>query len=103
MIGAYLTETVTVKYLAAMDKWQTPTWTTATVRARIEQKDRLIYNSRGEQTASSAVVYLPGDITEPTTEDRIVIGAVEYPILRVDKISDFSACHYEVYLYNERR
>ena len=103
MIGAYLTETVTIKYLASMDKWQTATWTTAIVRARIEKKDRLIYNGKGEQTASSAVVYLPGDITEPTTEDRIVIGTAEYPILRIDKISDFSACHYEVYLNNERR
>lgn len=103
MINAYLIDTVTIKYLAALDKWQTPTWTEATARARIEQKDRLIYNGKGEQVTSSAVVYLPGDITEPTNEDRIVIGAVEYPILRIDKKSDFSACHYEVYLSNALR
>jgi hypothetical protein len=98
MIGAYLVDSISIKYLAALDQWNTPTYTTVAVMARVEWSNKLIRNAQGEQVVSAALVYLAGDITAPTTADRIVIDGVEHVIMRVDKKAAFSMSHYEVYI-----
>jgi len=99
MLNAYLINGISIKYLASLDQWQTPTWTTVAVKARVEWNDKLIRNAQGEQVVSAALVYLGADLTTvPTTADRIVILGVEHAIMRVDKKEDFSACHYECYI-----
>ena len=99
MLNAYLINGISIKYLASLDQWQTPTWTTVAVNARVEWNDKLIRNAQGEQVVSAALVYLGGDIaTAPTNADRIVILGIEHTIIRVDKKQDFSTCHYEVYI-----
>jgi hypothetical protein len=98
MIGAYLIDDVTIKYLAGLDQWNTPTYSTVAVKARVEWTNRLIRNGQGEQVISAALIYLAGDIIAPTNADRIVIEGVEHIIMRVDKKTDFSKSHYEAWI-----
>lgn len=98
MIEAYLIDDIAIKYLTALDQWNTPTYSTVTLKARVEWQDRLIRNAQGEQVVSAALVYLAGDIVAPTNADRIIIEAIEHAIMRVDKKTDFSMSHWEIYI-----
>jgi hypothetical protein len=98
MIGAYLIDDVTIKYLTALDQWNVPTYSTVITKARVEWQDKLIRNAQGEQVVSAALVYLSGDIVAPTNADKIVIEGVEHVIMRVDKKTDFSVSHYEIWI-----
>ncbi len=98
MIRAYLIDSISIKYLSALDQWQEPTWNTVAVKARVEWQDKLIRNTQGEQVISAALVYLAGDVTAPTNADRIIIEGIEHAIMRVDKKTDFSTSHFEVFI-----
>ena len=98
MIGAYCIDALTIRYLTAMDQWNTPTYTNVTVKGRVEWSNKLIRNAQGEQVVSAALVYLGGDIVEPTNADKIVIDGVEHAIMRVDKKTDFSMSHFECFI-----
>lgn len=98
MIQAYLIDSISIKYLAALDQWQEPTYSTVAVKARIEWAFKLIRNAQGEEDVSAALVYLAGDITAPTNADKIIIDGVEHVIMRVDKKTDFSTSHFEVWI-----
>jgi len=98
MISAYLVDSISVKYLSSLDQWNTPTWSTVAVKARVEWQNKLIRNAAGEQVVAAALVYLASDITAPTNADRIVIAGVEHVIMRVDKKTTFSTSHYEIYI-----
>ena len=105
MIRSYLIDSITIRYLTALDQWQEPTWNDVAVKARVEWGDKLIRNAQGEQVVSAALVYLAGDVTPPTNADRIILGlivsgveSVEYAIIRVDKKTDFSISHFEVWI-----
>jgi hypothetical protein len=98
VIDAYLIDAVVIRYLTALDPWNTPTWTNVSVMGRIEWQDKLIRNAQGEQVVSAALVYLSGNIIEPKTADRIIIGGVEHAIMRVDKKTDFSLSHLEIWI-----
>ena len=98
MIGAYLIDDIAIKYLTALDQWNTPTYTTVAVKARVEWQDKLIRNGQGEQVVSAALVYLAGDIVAPTNADLIVIDGKDHSIMRVDKKTDFSTSHFEAWI-----
>jgi len=98
MIGAYLVDDISIKYLTALDQWNVPTYSTVAVKARVEYQNKLIRNAQGEQVVSGALVYLAGDIVAPTTADRIIIEGIEHVIMRVDKKTDFSVSHFEVFI-----
>ncbi len=98
MIGSYLIDDVTIRNLVSLDQWNTPTYTDVAVKARVDWQDRLIRNAQGEQVVAAARVYLAGDITAPTNADRITIDGVEHAIMRVDKKTDFSVSHYEIWI-----
>jgi|GEM_PF-1079353 len=106
MIEAYLVDDITLRYLVSLDQWQEPTWSDVAVKARVEWSNKLIRNAQGEQVVSAALVYLAGDVTAPSNADKLIIDGVEHDIMRVNKIVDFSASHFEVYLrpsINEQR
>lgn len=98
MIRSYLIDDLRIKYLTALDQWQEPTWNSISVKGRIEWSDRLIRNAQGEQVVSAALVYLAPDITPPTNADRIVIESIEHAIIRIDKKTDFSTSHFEIWI-----
>lgn len=98
MISAYLIDDVTIKYLVSLDEWQEPIWSLVAVKARVEWSNKLVRNAQGEQVVSAALVYLPGNIITPTNADRIIIEGIEHVIMRVDKKTDFSTSHFEVFI-----
>ena len=98
MISAYLVDDISIKYLTGLDQWNVPTYSIVAVKARVEFRNQLIRNAQGEQVVSGALVYLAGDIVAPTTADRVVIEGVEHIIMRVDKKTDFSVSHFEVWI-----
>jgi len=98
MIGAYLIDSISIKYLTVLDQWNTPTYSLVAVKARVEYQNKLIRNAQGELVVSGSLVYLAGDIVAPTTADRIIIDGIEHAIMRVDKKTDFSTSHFEVYI-----
>jgi hypothetical protein len=98
MISAYLIDSISIEYLASLDQWNTPTYSTVAVKARVEWQDKLIRNAKGEQVVSAALVYLAGNITAPTNADKITIAGVDHSIMRVDKKTDFSTSHYEIFI-----
>lgn len=98
MISAYLVDDVVIRYLTALDQWNTATYTDVSVKARVAWSNKLIRNSQGEQVVAAALVYLAGDITAPTNADRITIDGVEHAIMRVDKKAAFSTSHYECWI-----
>ena len=98
MIGAYMIDDLTLRYLSALDQWNTPTFADVSVMGRVEWSDRLIRSAKGEQVISSALVYLPADITPITTADRVLVDGVEHAIIRVDKKTDFSTSHFEIWI-----
>ena len=98
MLNAYLVDSIFIKYLTVLDQWQEPTWSLVAAKARVEWQDKLIRNAQGEQVISAALVYLAGDILAPTNADRIVIEGIEHAIMRVDKKTDFSMSHFEIWI-----
>jgi len=98
MIGAYLIDDISIKYLTALDQWNIPTYTTITIKARIEWQNKLVRNAQGEQVVSAALVYLAGDIVAPTNADLIIIDGKDHSIMRVDRRTDFSTSHFEVWI-----
>lgn len=98
MIKSYLIDDITIKNLVSLDQWQEPTWETIAVKGRIEWASKLIRNAQGEQVISAALVYLDSDVAGLTIDDRIIIAGVEHTIMRVNKKTDFSTSHFEVWI-----
>lgn len=100
MINAYLVETIQIlrRPNPPFDSWGEPfPVTPITVKAYADWKNRLVRNKAGEQVLSRALVYLHYDGLL-TNEDRLLIAGVEYPIMQVNELKDFSTDHYEVFI-----
>ena len=98
MITAYLIDDVILRNLVSLDEWNTAVYSDVAVKARVDWSNKIIRNAQGEQVVAAARVYLAGDITAPTNADRITIDGVEHAIMRVDKKTDFSVSHYEIWI-----
>jgi hypothetical protein len=97
MIGAYLNEAITLRRVTSRDEWGKATTFDQAVMARVEWGSKLIVNRTGEQVAAAALVYLKS-AAAPTHEDSLVIGGIEYAILKIERKGAFSVSHYEVYI-----
>ena len=100
MINAYLVETIQIlrRPNPPFDSWGEPLPQAAlTVKAYTDWRNRLVRDKKGEQVLSRALVYLHYDGLL-TNEDRLLIAGVEYPIIQIGEIQDFSRDHYEVYI-----
>ena len=98
MLSAYLIDPVTLRHMAGRDEWQTPTWTDLALMGRVEWSNKLIRNAKGEQVVAAARVYLPATVAAITNDDRIIIEGVEHAIIEVQKQTDFSMSHWEIWI-----
>ena len=98
MIEAYLIDPVSLKHLVSRDQWQTPTWSTLALMGKVDWGYKLVRNAKGEQVVAAARVYLPGTVAAITNDDRIIIDSVEHSIITVNKMTDFSMSHWEVWI-----
>lgn len=88
MLEAYMTDTVTLKVRSGTSTWGVKATTSSTVRARIEDKAKLIRNAAGENIMVQAVVYIRE--TTLAVGDVVTISGVDHPILTVKKLKAFS-------------
>jgi len=88
MMNAYMTDTITLK-TATTDKWGSKTFTSASMKGRIEFKTKLVRNLQGEQVVSTAKLYLPKTVTV-SHADVISYASKEYSILNIGYAKDFS-------------
>lgn len=98
VINAYLKDSLTVVRHGAVDQYGTEGATTAEAAAGfVEWKTRLVRNIKGEEVRAAASILMWYDSTL-THEDRIRIGAVEYPIIAIEIVRDFTVRGMRVYI-----
>jgi len=83
-----MTDTITLK-TATTDKWGSKTFTSTSMKGRIEFKTKLVRNLQGEQVVATAKLYLPKTVTV-SHADKILYASKEYEILNIDFAKDFS-------------
>lgn len=84
MITAYLNQTVTLQRQGAVDRYGQPTFTNATLPARVQQRMQMIRTSEGDQVTSDATVFLRPDVTPtPQPRDRLVFDGKAYVVLAI--------------------
>ena len=110
MIGAYLTETVTLKQYKGQDKYQEPNaMTSVPVKARVDYKERQINNIEGNLVVSSAKVYVQnrtivvsGFSTRVANtisyHDLITIDGTDRRIIQIAREQDFRTRFLIVYV-----
>lgn len=88
MFKAYYTDCVTVVEPTGASSWGEKTEKETTVRARVEYKNVMVRNFKGEMVVSAALVYMQDRTLTPAA--RIKIDGVEHPILNILKRRAFS-------------
>ena len=110
MIGAYLTDEVTLRMDKGSDKWQEPNTTVdVRIRAFIDYGERKVQNAAGQLVVSTAKVWMrPRTIIKSdfdtrasktiSYKDLVIFDGELHGILRISKIRDFSVRGLEVYV-----
>ena len=90
MINAYLRDPVTIVRHAALDSYNERAASTLDpIMGYVEWGTRLVRNLQGEEVAAAARVMIRYDATI-THDDKVQIGTLDYTILRIEEIKDFS-------------
>lgn len=87
MFSTYLQDKVVVQ-TATTDKWGSSTYSSKTVKARVEYKTRLVRDSLGEQVVSAARVYFKAS-QSLSYGSRIQFDGRAHDIISIGKIKDF--------------
>ena len=96
MIGAYLIDSA-VQKVHTFDKWgEIDTTTSTTIKCRIDEKNRIVVNEKGEQVVSGAKLLMK--IRTVTFSDLFTFDDIDHPVLKVAKVKDFTARYLEVYV-----
>ncbi len=96
MIGAYLIDSVTQK-AHTFDKWgEIATTTSTTIKCRIDEKNRIVTNEKGEQVVSMAKILIR--IRTVAYSDLFTFNSIDHPVLKIAKAKDFSPRFLEVYV-----
>ncbi len=87
MFNAYMNKSVTLRRSYGNNTWGERLYTDTIVKARVEFKNKMIRDYRGEMVVSSASVLLP-DLSIDVS-DKIIIDGVVHPILMLTKQAAF--------------
>lgn len=97
-MNAYLIDPVTLRRFVSRDDWNKPTYTNVALMGRVEWQTKLVRDFKGEEVISAALVYLDNTVSSVTNMDRIILDGVDHAILRIDKRTDFSISHWEIWV-----
>jgi len=98
MIRAYCVDDITILRWQGDDQWNEPIAALEVdVKGYADWKTKLIRNIEGEEVVSRGSVYIlyDGDLTH---KDRLKIDGVEYSIITIRQVKDFSDVAQEVFL-----
>ena len=92
MIG-YLNQDLLWQHVSTISAYNEPTYTTSTIKGRLQDTSRMVSNSLGQTVTSGALVLT----TAAVTVNDLIDGRL---VLRVDTLrwADGAINHYEVYL-----
>lgn len=76
MISQYTNQSVTWKHIASINKYNEPTYTTTTIKARLEEGLKQTRTATGEEVISSARCYTQSEIGIGDLLDDMVVIAV---------------------------
>jgi len=95
MIDQYLTQTATLMRPTALAADGSRTYESSSITCRMEPKNRLVTNAKGEEVTSKARLFTT---TKVNIGDVILHGGREWPVVAVFERWSMSAIsHYEVY------
>jgi hypothetical protein len=98
MIRAYLVDSITILRWNDDDKWnEDNARIEVNINGYVDWKTRLIRDINGEEVVSSGSAYILYD-ENLTHKDRLKIDGVEYAIITVKPLKDFSRTAQEVFL-----
>jgi hypothetical protein len=100
-MDAYAKTTVYLRVLSTAGNYGEPTWATAqTVKARVEQRTRLVKGPGGENVVSTTQLYLPSTVTVGDTMQASLDNSKWYDALVVFRPRGLNGAvsHYEVFL-----
>ena len=88
MLSAYYTDTATITR-NTLDEWSQKTGVDESVSCRVDWKERVVINQRGESVVSMASVLLPAD-TVIDYDDTITIDGSVRRVISKTKLKDFA-------------
>lgn len=84
LITGYLNQEVVLERQGALNRFGEPTFTQATLPARVQIGMQLVRTSEGEQQMSDATIFLEPDVSPaPQPRDRVVFEGDRYQVLAV--------------------
>ena len=90
MFNVYGVDLITIIRDGGYDEDGEPKATTSeTAEGYVEWKTHLVRDINGEEVISSGYVLLPYDSTLDH-KDKLKIGSIEYPIINIERLKDFS-------------
>lgn len=91
LIAAYLNQTVSLARRTGSDAYGSPAWAAGTtVKARVQQRKRMVRNEAGEQVVSDLQVFLAPTVTVGEG-DRITYSGGTYQVLAVSEEQGLSS------------
>ena len=98
MLNAYGVDSISIVRDGGRDQWNEPLASTVeAVNGYVEWKTKMVRNQAGEEVLSRGYVILDYDGTIDH-EDKIRIDSVDYPIIMIESMKDFSNVGTKVYL-----
>lgn len=97
MISLYCNQSITLKTKGAVNKYNEPTYTTSTIKARFQYKRKMIMDRNSQNIISNAQFYTETAVKEG---DIINYDGKDWVILIVENIVglDGTISHYEAYM-----
>lgn len=93
MLEIYLNQSISLKKKGTVDAYNQATYTTSTIKARVEYKRKMVTDKTGQLVLSQAQCYT---ITKVSPDDVIVYDGIEWPVISVN---DCAGINGEVLFY----
>jgi hypothetical protein len=97
MFGHLYKTPLTLKTKTGTNEYSDPTFSDSTIYCRINWKNRLIKNSRGEDVTASALIITDSSVS---IGDFVTYSGRDYEVIQSDPIYDFDGDidHYEAFI-----
>lgn len=97
ILDLYANQNITLKTKGAVDAFNQPTYTTSTIKGRMQHKHTMARNTQGQEVLSEAQVFTKSVVIEG---DLIMDGLTYFPVITVENTVglDGAVMWYEVYL-----